>query len=95
MLGWEARTGGTERYAGDLPVEGVLTGRIVRSPHPHAEILAIDTAAAERAPGVRAVITHVDFPPGARYIHSGGATSDRAPLAERVVRYVGEEVAAL
>ena len=46
-------------------------------------------------PGVRAVITAADFPKGARYIHSGGETSDRGPLADGVVRYVGEEVAAV
>jgi CO/xanthine dehydrogenase Mo-binding subunit/CO/xanthine dehydrogenase FAD-binding subunit len=94
-IGWEGRTSGTEAYAGDLPMEGVLVGRILRSPHPHAEITNLDASRARAMPGVRAVITAADFPSGARYIHSGGDKSDRAPLAERVVRYVGEEVAAV
>jgi len=53
-----------------------LEGRILRSPHPYAEVVSIDTARASRMPGVRAVITSADFPKGARYIHSGGETSE-------------------
>src|SRR5438132_3790555 len=94
-IGWDARTSGTDQYTADLPIEGVLAGRILRSPHPYAKILSIDTTRAARMPGVRAVITAADFPKGARYIHSGGDTSDRGPLADGVVRYVGEEVAAV
>lgn len=94
-IGWDARTSGTEAYAGDLPLTDVLVGRILRSPHPYAEIRSIDIARAEKMPGVHAVITSADFPKGARYIHSGAETSDRAPLADGVARYVGEEVAAV
>ena len=39
----------------------MLTGRILRSPHAHAEILSIDTSAAEALPGVKAVVTAKDF----------------------------------
>lgn len=95
MVGWEKRTSGIDAYAGDLHFEGLLTARVLRSPHAHAEITKLDTSRAERMPGVRAVITWRDFPPDARYIHSGGKLSDRAPLAERLVRYFGEEVAAV
>src|SRR5438128_7057248 len=94
-IGWDARTSGTDAYAGDLPMDGVLVGRILRSPYPHAQIAHLDVAKAKAMPGVRAIITAADFPKGARYIHSGGEKSDRAPLAEHVVRYVGEEVAAV
>jgi CO/xanthine dehydrogenase Mo-binding subunit len=94
-IGWDARTSGTDAYSADLPFTDVLVGRILRSPHPYAEIVSIDTARADRMPGVRAVITTADFPKGARYIHSGGETSDRGPLADGMVRYVGEEVAAV
>ncbi len=94
-IGWEQRTSGTDVYAGDLPMEGVLIGRMLRSPYPHAEITRLDTRRARAMPGVRAVITAADFPRGARYIHSGGDRSDRAPLADGVVRYVGEEIAAV
>jgi CO/xanthine dehydrogenase Mo-binding subunit/CO/xanthine dehydrogenase FAD-binding subunit len=94
-VGWEGRTGGTDAYAGDLPMEGVLVGRLLRSPYPHALITHLDTSRARAMPGVRAVITAADFAKGVRYIHSGGDKSDRSPLADGVVRYVGEEVAAV
>src|SRR5688500_3442073 len=94
-MGWDARTSGTDAYSADLPFTDVLVGRILRSPHPYAEVAGIDTSRAERMPGVRAIITAADFPKGARYIHSGGETSDRGPLADGVVRYVGEEIAAV
>lgn len=95
MIDWEGRTAGTDTYAGDLHFGGLLIGRILRSPHPHAEITRLDVTKARAMPGVRAVVTAADFPTGARYIHSGGDKVDRGPLAERVVRYVGEEVAAV
>ncbi len=95
MIGWEGRTAGTEAYAGDLPFPGSLVGRILRSPHSYAEIVRVDTSRAVGLPGVHAVITSADFAPDALYIHSGGDKADRAPLARGVVRYVGEEVAAV
>ncbi len=94
-LGWEARTRGALAYAGDLAPSGVLVGRILRSPYAHAEITTLDVSEARRLPGVRAVITAADLIAGRRYIHQGGALSDRAPMAERVVRFVGEEIAAV
>ncbi|MBM4435045.1 MAG: xanthine dehydrogenase family protein, partial [Chloroflexi bacterium] len=95
MVGWDERTAGSDRYAGDLHPEGMIHGRILRSPHAHARIVKIDTSRAAGMPGVRAVITAADLPAGARYIHSGPAYADREPLASSVVRYVGEEVAAV
>jgi CO/xanthine dehydrogenase Mo-binding subunit len=53
---------GKARYAADLVLPGMLYGHILRSPHAHARIVAIDTSAAEAMPGVRAVITGADFP---------------------------------
>src|SRR5579883_2246231 len=47
---------GAARYTADVRLPGMLFGRIVRSPLPHARVRAIDTSAAERAPGVRAVV---------------------------------------
>lgn len=94
-IGWDKRTAGTDAYTDDLPFTDVLVGRILRSQHPYADILSVDTVRAQKLSGVRAVITAADFPKGARYIHSGGATSDRGPLADGVVRYLGEEIAAV
>jgi CO/xanthine dehydrogenase Mo-binding subunit len=53
---------GRAMYAADYTMAGALVGRILRSPHPHARIRAIDTAKAERLPGVKAVVTSKDFP---------------------------------
>ena len=60
-LDWERRTGGEDAYAGDIPFEGLLIGRILRSPHPHAEIAHLDTTRARSLPGVHAVVTAADF----------------------------------
>ena len=53
---------GRARFAADLNLAGQLLGKIVRSPHPHAQILSIDTSEAEAVPGVKAVVTRDDFP---------------------------------
>jgi CO/xanthine dehydrogenase Mo-binding subunit/CO/xanthine dehydrogenase FAD-binding subunit len=92
---WEARTTGRASYGGDLRLPGLLEACVVRSPWPHAAIDAIDTSAARWMPGVHAVVTAADLAQGVRYAHSGGADSDRPPLADGVVRYLGQEVAAV
>src|SRR5690242_15758962 len=46
---------GKAKYTFDYNPEGLLHGKIVRSPHAHARIKSVDTSAAEHAPGVRAV----------------------------------------
>ncbi len=94
-LDWDDRTAGRVLYTADLCQPEHLYGAILRSPHPYARILSIDTSRAERMSGVRAVITIADFPAGIRYIHRGGPLSDRPPLADGVVRYIGQEVAAV
>lgn len=52
---------GRALYGADVSAPGMLTGRILRSPYPHAEIVAIDTSAAQALPGVKAVVTAADF----------------------------------
>ena len=49
-------------YADDLTFPGMLHAKILRSPHPHARIVSIDTSAAEALAGVRAVVTGADMP---------------------------------
>ncbi len=62
-----ARPDGVEKvtgralYGADFSVPGMLTGRVLRSPHAHARIKSIDTSAAEALPGVKAVVTAADF----------------------------------
>lgn len=53
---------GRAMYGADVRLDGMLYGKVLRSPHAHARILLIDTSEAERLPGVKAVITGADFP---------------------------------
>src|ERR1700736_3616689 len=53
---------GRALYGADLAMPGMLTGRILRSPHAHARIRSIDTSKAAALPGVKAVVTSADFP---------------------------------
>ena len=77
-------------YGVDVALPGMLHGAVVRSPYPHARIVAIDTSAAEKAPGVKAVVTGKDFP------HLfGAAIKDQPFLAIDRVRYVGDPVVAV
>jgi CO/xanthine dehydrogenase Mo-binding subunit/CO/xanthine dehydrogenase FAD-binding subunit len=94
-LDWDARTRGEVRFTADLTAPDHLHAAVLRSPHPYAEVLGLDTSRAERLPGVRAVITADDFPAGITYLHRGKPLSDRPPLAAGVVRHVGQEVAAV
>ena len=65
----------------------MLHGKILRSPHPHARILAVDASAAARHPGVYAVLTPFDVP--------DGRVAPDLPILDTKVRYVGDEVAAV
>lgn len=82
---------GKAKYLDDISFPGLLVGKILRSPHPHAKILSIDTSEAEKLPGVRAVITAKDCP----QIKFGMEIEDVDMLAVEKVRYVGDEVAAI
>src|SRR3954447_22736184 len=56
---------GRAAFAADTTMPGMIWGKVLRSPHPHARIKAIDTSKAEELPGVKAVVTArdiVDFP---------------------------------
>jgi len=75
----------------DITLPGMLHAKILRSPYPHAKILSIDTSKAEKLPGVRSVLTGKDV--GQEKF--GLTVWDETILARDVVRYVGEEVAAV
>ena len=49
-------------FGADVKLPGMLHGKMLRSPHAHARILAIDMSAAQALPGVRAVVTAQDLP---------------------------------
>jgi len=80
-IGGRALVTGAARFTVDIKLPGMLFARVLRSPHPHARILSIDTSAAERHAGVRAV--HV--------VAESGRRSGALPT----VRYVGASVAAI
>ncbi|HEV2140752.1 MAG TPA: molybdopterin cofactor-binding domain-containing protein, partial [Candidatus Dormibacteraeota bacterium] len=85
-----AKVRGEFVYSSDLHVEGMLWGATVRSPHPHARIVAIDAGEASAIPGVCAVLTHEDVPGEKLY---GLEIQDQPVLAFDEVRYWGEAVA--
>jgi carbon-monoxide dehydrogenase large subunit len=92
---------GRGRFVDDLAVGGLLHAAFVRSPHPHARIRAMASAAAAALPGVHAVLTLDDLMPVlaqrrmTRRAHSGAPLDNFWPfaLADREVSYVGEPVA--
>ncbi len=87
-----AKATGAAVYTDDISLPGMLHAKLLRSPHPHARIRAIDAARARQLPGVLGVITGEDLP--VRY----GIlpwTQDETALAVGKVRHVGEPVAAV
>ena len=90
--GWIKATG-EAKYADDLFMPGMLYGKLLRSPYPHAKISHIDASRAKKLPGIRTVITGKDFP-GIKYGNMP-QTRDYLPLAIEKVRYIGDEVAAI
>ena len=79
-------------YTDDITLPGMLHGKILRSPHAHARIVSIDTAAAQALLGVHGVITGQDMPTTYGIIPW---TPDEHPLCVDRVRYIGDGVAAV
>ena len=82
---------GAAQYVADIQMPGMLHGAVLRSPHPNARIISIDTSAARAMPGVKAVLTGEDT----AHKKWGAFRPDLYPLAIGRVRYVGDEVAAV
>jgi len=83
---------GFHHYVDDIKLDGMLYGALRFSDHPRAKVLAIDTSAAEKLPGVVKVVTAVDVP-GDRTI---GLIRQDWPLMIAVgetTRYVGDVLA--
>ncbi|MCK1723360.1 molybdopterin-dependent oxidoreductase [Bradyrhizobium sp. 141] len=89
---------GTARYTFDTAIDGLLHVKLVRSPHAHARIVAIDKSDALRVPGVHAVLTHEDAPSvlisTARHEKDWMDPEDTRILDD-VVRFIGQRVAAI
>ncbi|MDD2737180.1 MAG: xanthine dehydrogenase family protein molybdopterin-binding subunit [Desulfuromonadaceae bacterium] len=82
----EVVTGAT-RYVNDLKFAELLHGKVLRSPHPHANLKSIDKSRAEQLPGVKAVLTWEDVPDWK------GGTPRITRVLDSKVRYVGDAVA--
>jgi len=89
---WAKVTGET-KYADDLVLPRMAYGKLLRSPHPHARIVRIDTTRAAALPGVYAVITGHDLP----RVKFGilPVSQDEEALCTDKVRMVGDPVAAV
>jgi CO/xanthine dehydrogenase Mo-binding subunit len=81
---------GKAKYSVDLMLPGMLYGKVLRSPYPHARIVHVDISGAEKAAKVRGVVTGKDAPE-----EGVGWIRDRHILARDTVRFVGEAVAAV
>ena len=86
-------TQGRGNYVDDLKLPGMLFGDFVRSPHGHARIKSIDTAAALAVPGVTAVLTAADLKPLNLHYMPTLAGDVQAVLADTKVLFQGQEVA--
>jgi CO/xanthine dehydrogenase Mo-binding subunit len=84
-----AKVTGAATYSADIQLPGMVWGKALRSPLPHARIVRIDGSAAERLPGVLAVLTAKDLPD----LLIGRRVYDMPVLAKDRVRFVGEKVA--
>jgi aerobic carbon-monoxide dehydrogenase large subunit len=91
---------GSASYTDDITLPGMLYAAMLRSPHAHARINSVDTAAAQTAPGVVAVYTAANtagdlnpMPCAWLLPNSGLKVADYPCLARDVVRYVGDIVA--
>ena len=82
---------GAAKFTADVDVPGALWAKALRSPHAHARIVAIDASRAKALPGVHAVITGEDVPRG----RQGRKIRDLPVIAQDVVRFKGEQVAAV
>ncbi|MGI8458354.1 MAG: molybdopterin-dependent oxidoreductase [Propionibacteriaceae bacterium] len=89
---------GTEPYTLDTMITGLLHLSVLRSPHAHALITRIDTAAAEALPGVHAVLTHANVPDVAYSTARHQSRLDDPDdylMLDDVVRFRGQRVAAV
>ena len=86
----EAKVCGSLAFADDLLRAGALLGRVVWSEHPHAEIVSVNTQAAEAMPGVRAVLTAAHVP---GHNGMGSLKADQPVLCGERVRFLGDAVA--
>src|SRR4030042_1882424 len=79
---------GEAKYIGDLQLPRMLHAKFLRSPHPHAKVISLDTSKAEALPGVKCILTFLNVPkvhPLRKFEY----------LLDETVHFPGEEVAAV
>jgi xanthine dehydrogenase molybdenum-binding subunit len=85
------RVTGQAQYTGDIQLPNMLYARVLRSPHPHAKILSIDTAKAEKLPGVKGILHQGN----AKIPWSSGGHTHQRFIFNNPVRFAGDAVAAV
>ena len=88
------RLTGEARFASDIYLPGMLYVKVLRSPHPHARVVKIDTGKASALPGVKAVITAADVP-GISIHKRDSAPFYEMPALATTARYAGDEIMAV
>ena len=83
---------GSARYCPDIKLPGMLTGKLLYSPHARARIRKLDVTRARNLPGVHAVITYADIPGENSYLYGH---PDQPLLVVDEVRFQGDAVAAV
>ena len=79
------KVSGRARYTYDINRPGMIYGKMVRSPYAHARVVSIDLSAAEKAPGVKAVLPYAQ--PGAQVMYQGDPVAAvAADTEERATR---------
>ena len=88
---------GSAKYAADIKLDNMLHAKLLRSPHAHARVKHIDTSAAQKLPGVRAVATILEVPKVIEYWFSLRTEEKKKQmfLRDNVVRFIGDPVLAL
>ena len=90
MVDAAGKTTGAGKYTDDFSLPGMLVGKILHSPYPHARIKSIDSSRAKMLDGVVAIVTGADAPNQYGILPVG---HDETALAVEKVRYIGDNVA--
>ena len=88
---------GIAKYATDITLDNMLHAKLFRSPHAHAKVTHIDTTAAEKLPGVKAVATILEVPKVLQYWYflRTEKKEKQIYLRDNIVRFVGDPVLAV
>ncbi|MGH8544414.1 MAG: xanthine dehydrogenase family protein molybdopterin-binding subunit [Gammaproteobacteria bacterium] len=85
------KVSGVSLYAADIGLPGILWGKILRCPYPHARILRVDVSKTRKVPGIKAIVTGEDAK--GRYV--GKQIRDMPVLCWDIARFAGDRVAAV